>query len=104
MNDLIELALQNLINRIASDEEVFLLKQELVKGKISIDGNVNKSIVILGNGNKVEITSEALDRLNIGSLLSDVEILNYKTKLVLAGIYSKLANDIEINRQKLNED
>lgn len=104
MNDFIELALQNLINRIASDEEVFLLKQELVKGKISIDGNVNKSIVILGNGNKVEITSEALDRLNIGSLLSDVEILNYKTKLVLAGIYSKLANDIEINRQKLNED
>jgi len=104
MSDQIPVALQNLITGTASEEEISFLKQELAMGRISIGGNVNQSIVILGNGNKVEITSEALDRLNVGSLLSDVEILNYKTKLVLAGIYSKLANDIEINRQKINED
>jgi len=43
MNDLIQLALQNLINGTATDEEVVFLRQEMVNGKISIIGLTQKS-------------------------------------------------------------
>ena len=53
-------ALQNLLNGTASEEEIRLLKQALASGEISIGGDVNRSVVIIGSGNKVELTAEAL--------------------------------------------
>ena len=53
-------ALQNLLNGTASEEEINLLRQLLVSGEISIGRDVNRSVVIIGSGNKVELTAEAL--------------------------------------------
>jgi formylglycine-generating enzyme required for sulfatase activity len=53
-------ALQNLLNGTASEEEIGLLRQALTSGEISIGGDVNRSVVIIGSGNKVELTAEAL--------------------------------------------
>jgi len=53
-------ALQKLLNGTASEEEIQLLKQALASGEISIGGDVNRSVVIIGSGNKVELTAEAL--------------------------------------------
>jgi formylglycine-generating enzyme required for sulfatase activity len=53
-------ALQNLLNETASEEEIGLLKQALASGEISIGRDVNRSVVIIGSGNKVELTAEAL--------------------------------------------
>jgi hypothetical protein len=47
-------ALHNLLNGTASEEEIGLLKQMLASGEISIGGNVNQSVVIIGSGNTVE--------------------------------------------------
>ena len=68
-------ALQNLLNGTASEEEIQLLKHGLVSGEISIGGNVNRSVVIIiiGSGNTVELTPEALDRLNARPLLGDLD-------------------------------
>ncbi len=57
-------ALQNLLNGTASEEEVNLLRQLLASGEISIGGDMNRSVVIIGSGNKVELTAEALGILN----------------------------------------
>ena len=65
-------ALQKLLDGTASEEEIGLLKQGLVSGEISIGGNVNHSVIIIGNGNTVELTPEALDRLNARPLLGDL--------------------------------
>ncbi len=56
-------ALQKLLNGTVSEEEIQLLKQALASGEISIGGDVNRSVVIIGSGNKVELTSEALSLL-----------------------------------------
>ena len=53
-------ALQKLLNGTATKKEIELLKQALASGEISIGGDVNRSVVIIGSGNKVELTSEAL--------------------------------------------
>jgi len=53
-------ALQKLLNGTASEEDIQLLKQALASGEISIGGDVNRSVVIIGSGNKVELTAEAL--------------------------------------------
>jgi len=66
-------ALQNLLNRTASEEEIQLLKQLLSSGEISIGGNVNHSVVIIGSGNTVELSPEALDRLNARPLLGNLD-------------------------------
>jgi len=58
-------ALQNLLNGAASEEDVELLKRLLASGEISIGGNVNRSVVIIGSGNTVELTPEALSLLNL---------------------------------------
>ncbi len=49
-------ALQNLLNGTASEEEIDLLKQGLISGEISIGGNVNHSVIIIGSGNTVDLT------------------------------------------------
>ncbi len=41
-------ALQNLLNGTASEEEINLLKHGLASGEISIGGNVNQSVIIVG--------------------------------------------------------
>ena len=46
-------ALQNFLNGKASEEEIRLLKNSLITGEISIGGNINRSILIIGNGNTV---------------------------------------------------
>ncbi len=56
-------ALQKILNGTATEEEIELLKQMLASGEISIGGDVNRSVVIIGSGNKVELTAEALNLL-----------------------------------------
>jgi WD40 repeat protein/energy-coupling factor transporter ATP-binding protein EcfA2 len=66
-------ALQDLLNGTATEEEIQLLKQGLVSGEISIGGNVNRAVIIIGNSNTVELTPEALDLLNARPLLGDLD-------------------------------
>ena len=66
-------ALQNLLNGTASEEEIQLLKQLLASGEISIGGNVNHSVIIIGSGNTVELPPAALDRLGARPLLGDLD-------------------------------
>lgn len=66
-------ALENLLNKTASEEDVELLKRLLDSGEISIGGNVNHSVIIIGSGNTVELTPEALDRLNARPLLGNLD-------------------------------
>lgn len=65
-------ALQKLLKGTATKKEIALLKQALASGEISIGGNVNQSVIILGSGNTVEITSEALDSLGARPLLGNL--------------------------------
>jgi hypothetical protein len=66
-------ALQNLLNGTASEEEIELLKHGLASGEISIGGNTNQSVIIIGSGNTVELPPAALDRLGGRSLLGDLD-------------------------------
>ncbi|MEW6403750.1 MAG: hypothetical protein AB1649_18300 [Chloroflexota bacterium] len=66
-------ALQRLLDGSASAEEIDLLKQLLASGEIFIGGNVNHSVIIIGSGNNVELTPEALDRLDARPLLGDLD-------------------------------
>lgn len=66
-------ALQNFLNGTASEEEIGLLKNSLVTGEITIGGNINRSVLIIGNGNTVELPLAALDRLGGRSLLGDLD-------------------------------
>ena len=56
-------ALQNLLKGKATKREIELLKQALESGEISIGGDVQRSIVIMGDGNSISLTPEALDLL-----------------------------------------
>lgn len=53
-------ALQKLLNGKATKKEIEELKQAVANGEISIGGDMNRSVVIIGSGNKVELTAEAL--------------------------------------------
>jgi formylglycine-generating enzyme required for sulfatase activity len=53
-------ALQNLLNGTATKKEIEALKRALARGEISIGGNVEGKLVIIGSGNTVEITPEKL--------------------------------------------
>lgn len=53
-------ALQKLLDGTATKKEIELLRQALASGEISIDRDANCSVVIIGSGNKVELTAEAL--------------------------------------------
>lgn len=66
-------ALQNLLDGTATENEIKLLKQGLASRQISIGGNINHSVIIIGNGNTVELTPQALDRLNAGTLLGNLD-------------------------------
>jgi formylglycine-generating enzyme required for sulfatase activity len=57
-------ALQKLLDGTATKKEIELLRQALASGEISIGRDVNRSVVIIGSGNKVELTAEALGILN----------------------------------------
>ena len=56
-------ALQKLLNGTATKKEIEMLRQAVASGEISIGGDVNRSVVIIGSGNKVELTAEALGLL-----------------------------------------
>ncbi len=56
-------ALQKLLNGTATKKEIELLKQALASGEISIGGDVNRSIVITGDGNIISLSPEALSLL-----------------------------------------
>src|SRR6185295_10746124 len=64
-------ALQKLLNGTATEEEIELLKQMVASGEISVGGDVNRSVVIIGSGNKVELTAEALNLLKPESAIED---------------------------------
>lgn len=53
-------ALHKLLNGTATEQEIELLKQAVASGEISIGRDVNHSVVIIGSGNKIELTAEAL--------------------------------------------
>jgi nucleoside phosphorylase/tetratricopeptide (TPR) repeat protein len=62
-------ALKNLRkNRILPDE-IELLRQALSNGQISIGGSVSNSVIILGSGNTVQLTAEALKLLTSANKL-----------------------------------
>ena len=65
MDNSIQSALQNLIDNKASAKEIGLLWQAATKGEIAIhiDGNVQNSVIIVGNDNTVTLTKEASDKL-----------------------------------------
>ena len=66
-------SLQNLLNNTASEEDIALLKRLLASGEISIGGNVNQSVIIIGSGNTVELPPAALDRLNARPMLGNLD-------------------------------
>ncbi len=49
----VERALQNLINGTTSAEEINLLRQKVSAGQISINGDANHPVIILGDSNTV---------------------------------------------------
>jgi len=57
-------ALQNLLKGKATKKEIELLQQALANGDISIGRDVNRSIVITGDGNTISLTPEALRLLS----------------------------------------
>ena len=63
MDQKTEQILQKLLDGTASSEEIGLFKQQLASGQISIGGNVSQSVIILGNGNTVQLTPQALETL-----------------------------------------
>ncbi|HNF36930.1 MAG TPA: hypothetical protein PLZ03_19185, partial [Anaerolineales bacterium] len=68
--------LQKLLNGTASEEEIDLLRQGLTSGEISIGGNVNDSVLIVGSGNNVQVvqmTAETLDKLNARPMLGNLD-------------------------------
>lgn len=56
-------SIQKLLNGKATKKEIEELKQAVANGEISIGGDMNRSVVIIGSGNKVELTAEALSIL-----------------------------------------
>lgn len=63
MDNSIQNALQNLLKNQAAPEEIELLQQAFASGQIFIGGNVRSSVIIVGSGNTVQLSTEALDRL-----------------------------------------
>jgi hypothetical protein len=72
-----EQALDHLIKNIASAAEIDLLRQKLSAGQISIGGDVNHSVIILGDGNTVnqyQLTPAMLDALTRQKLAASVPL------------------------------
>jgi tetratricopeptide (TPR) repeat protein len=60
----LETALQNLQGNNYTDDDLNVIRQGFVKGEIFIGGNVVNSVIIVGNGNSVQLTIEALELLD----------------------------------------
>ena len=72
-----EQALDHLIKGITSANEIELLRQKLSAGQISIGGDVNQSVIILGDGNTVvQLTPEMVDVLTRRKLAASVPLRN----------------------------
>ncbi|MGC4099007.1 MAG: ATP-binding protein [Nitrospira sp.] len=75
MDHEVEQALQHLNNETASAAEIDLLRQKLATKQISIGGDVNNSVIILGNGNTViHLTPEMVDVLTRRKLSTSVPL------------------------------
>src|SRR5258706_13107900 len=57
-------ALQNLLENKATSDDLNLLKDALSNGQITIGGNVKNSVIIVGSGNSVQLSPEALEQLS----------------------------------------
>jgi len=64
MDTSIQNALQDLVKEQATSDELELLRQALASGQIFIGGNVQNSVIIVGSGNSVQLTIQALERLD----------------------------------------
>jgi hypothetical protein len=53
-------SLQALLNNTATEEDIALLKRLLASGEISIGGNVNQSVIIIGSGNTDRLSDAVL--------------------------------------------
>jgi hypothetical protein len=62
-------AIQNLIAGNATDEEINLIKQGIINNEISVGGSISQSVIIIGDGNTVKLTPEAVDQLGARPLL-----------------------------------
>ncbi len=65
--------LHKLLNGTASQEEVDQLKQALVSGEVSIGGNVNQSVIVIGSGNTAQLPPQVLERLGGSRLLGNLK-------------------------------
>ena len=78
-------AIQNLIAGNATEEEVNLIKQGIINNEISVDGSISQSVIIIGDGNTVKLTPEAIDQLGARPLLqnSGQDLLKYNVQYTL---------------------
>jgi tetratricopeptide (TPR) repeat protein len=70
MDTSIHNALQDLGNGRATADELELLRQAFASGQIFIGGNVLNSVIIVGSGNTVQLSPEAIERLAALNYLS----------------------------------
>lgn len=78
-------AIQNLIAGNATEEEVNLIKQGIINNEIWVDGSISQSVIIIGDGNTVKLTPEAIDQLGARPLLqnSGQDLLKYSAQYTL---------------------
>jgi len=76
MDKPLQTALKDLIENQASPEQIELLRQAMVSGQIRIGGNVRDSVIVVGSGNSIQISPEALDLLTMGAKSRAVPILH----------------------------
>lgn len=65
MENSLQTALKNLLEDHATDGDLNILRQGFSSGQIFIGGNVRNSVIIAGNGNTVQLTAEAIERLTV---------------------------------------
>jgi tetratricopeptide (TPR) repeat protein len=69
-------ALKKLIENQASPDEIELLRQAFSSGQFFIGGNVRNSVIIVGSGNSVQLTAEALQHLTANSEAGNISALH----------------------------
>jgi tetratricopeptide (TPR) repeat protein len=70
MDNSIQNALKNLVEKQATSDELELIRQALASGQIFIGGSAHNSVIIVGSGNSVQLSPEILERLAAASYLS----------------------------------
>lgn len=93
-------AIQNLIAGNATDEEINLIKQGIINNEISVGGSISQSVIIIGDGNTVKLTPEAIEQLGARPLLqnSGQDFLKYNAQYTLDESHMFMSKFI--NKQK----